>query len=45
MIINAIKNQEKLGSSRQDIIDKVATFLGIDKSDAEKCYDELLIKK
>lgn len=45
LVINAIKNQEKLGNSRQDIIDSVATFLGIDKSDVEKCYDELLIKK
>lgn len=45
LIINTIKNQEKLGNSRQDIIDSVATFLGIDKSDVEKCYDELLIKK
>ena len=31
LVINAIKNQEKLGNSRQDIIDSVATFLGIDK--------------
>ena len=45
LIINTIKNQEKLGNSRQDIIDSVATFLGIDKSDVEKYYDELLIKK
>ena len=45
LVINAIKNQEKLGNRRQDIIDSVATFLGIDKSDVEKCYDELLIKK
>lgn len=45
MIVKAIKNQEKLGNSRQDVINSVATFLDLDKAEVEKYYNEMLIKK
>ncbi|MBE5066299.1 Rpn family recombination-promoting nuclease/putative transposase [Ligilactobacillus salivarius] len=45
LIVNAIKNQEKLGSSRQDIINSVADFLSIDKEEVAKYYDEEMLVK
>ena len=45
LIVNAIKNQEKLGSSRQDIINSVADFLSIDREEVAKYYDEEMLVK
>lgn len=45
LIVNAIKNQEKLGSSRQDIINSIADFLSIDKEEVAKYYDEEMLVK
>ena len=45
LIVNAIKNQEKLESSRQDIINSVADFLSIDKEEVAKYYDEEMLVK
>ena len=45
MVVNAIKNQKKLGNSRQDIINSVADFLSIDKEEVAKYYDEEMLVK
>lgn len=45
LVVNAIRNQEKLGSSRQDIINSVADFLSIDKEEVAKYYDEEMLVK
>ncbi|WHS04951.1 hypothetical protein [Ligilactobacillus salivarius] len=45
LIVNAIKNQEKLGNSRQDIINSVADFLSIDKEEVARYYDEEMLVK
>ena len=45
LIVNAIKNQAKLGNSRQDIINRVAAFLSIDKEEVAKYYDEETLVK
>lgn len=45
MVVNAIKNQKKLGNSRQNIINSVADFLSIDKEEVAKYYDEEMLVK
>ena len=45
MVVNAIKNQKKLGNSRQNIINSVADFLSIDTEEVAKYYDEELLVK
>ena len=45
MVVNAIKNQKKLGNGRQDIINSVADFLSIDKEEIAKYYDEEMLVK